>query len=189
LLLALPLLGALWATVVGALILLDGRRDDAPRSDAIVVLGAAQYNGVPSPVFRARLDHALELYEAGKAPLIIVAGGKMRGDRYTEGAAGARYLRREGVPEGALLAVGVGRDTRASLRAVAEAARPRGVRSTLIVSDPFHIYRSRQIASDLGFEAHGSPTRSSPIGDDAGLQLRYTIREVLAYTAYALGLD
>lgn len=177
-------LGLLWTLFIAARVELSGRRDDAPRSDAIVVLGSAQYQGTPSPVFQARLDHALRLYQAGRAPLVVVAGAGLDGDLYTEGTAGADYLRAHGVPKRALLAVGSGDNTHTSLQAVARALNGRKLDSVILVSDRFHMFRSLRIASDLGLSAHGSPTTTSPIDGDPPARLRYTLREVVAYTAY-----
>ncbi len=185
-LLLLTLAGLLWMLVLAGRIELTGRRDDDARADAVVVLGAAQYRGMPSPVFAARLDHALALYEAGKAPLVIVAGGREDGDRYTEAAAGVRYLNSNGVPAGSLLAVGRGDDTLSSLQAVAAAARRRDISSVLLVSDRFHMERSLRMATDLGLRAYGSPTATSPVEEKPASRLRYTLREVAALTAYLL---
>lgn len=186
LLLGIGALGLLWVLFVVLRIELAGRRDDAVSSDAIVVLGAAQYNGTPSPVFRARLDHALGLYEAGKAPLVIVAGGKQDGDAYTEASAGVAYLQKRGVSADALLPVGAGNNTLASMRAVNETLGRKKLSSVVLVSDRFHMLRSLQMASDLGIVAHGSPTTTSPIQNKLASRLRHTLREVGAYTSYML---
>ncbi len=185
-LLLLTLAGLLWMLVLAGRIELTGRRDDDARADAVVVLEAAQYRGMPSPVFAARLDHALALYEEGKAPLVIVAGGREDGDRYTEAAAGVRYLNSNGVPAGKLLAVGRGDDTLSSLQAVAAAARRREISSVLLVSDRFHMERSLRMATDLGLRAYGSPTTTSPVEEKPASRLRYTLREVAALMVYLL---
>jgi uncharacterized SAM-binding protein YcdF (DUF218 family) len=186
LVLGVLLAGVLWTLFVAVRIEVAGRTDDAVPSDAVVVLGAAQYQGTPSPVFKARLDHALDLYRRGIAPLVVVAGGKLEGDRYTEAAAGTRYLHSRGVPQSALLAVGEGNNTLESLQAVARALRRRDAGSVVLVSDRSHMLRSLSMASDLGLEAHGSPTTTSPIDDRTASRLRYLAREIAAYTYYRL---
>lgn len=139
------------------------RADDARPSDAIVVLGAAQYDGTPSPAFAARLDHARELYREGIAPLVVVTGGKQPGDRFTEAAAGADYLIARGVPDDAILRETTSRSSWESLQASARFLFPRGVRRVVLVSDPFHSLRVRLTAEEIGFDAVTSPTRTSPI--------------------------
>lgn len=139
------------------------RSDDTRRSDAIVVLGAAQYDGTPSPAFAARLDHARELFERGVAPLVVVTGGKQPGDRFTEAAVGADYLVARGVPEDAILRETTSRNSWESLQASARFLFPRGARRVVLVSDPFHSLRVRLTAEEIGFDAVTSPTRTSPI--------------------------
>lgn len=186
--LAIILLPILWLVGLGTAIFVVGQHEDLTPSDAIVVLGAAQYQGRPSPVFKARLDHAYSLYRSGKAPVVIVTGGKQPGDLYTEGQSGVRYLRNKGIPQSHLLAVGEGHNTLDSLRAVADAMKQRQIGAALIVSDRFHVLRSMKMASDFGLEVHGAPT-SSPIERDRGTHALYLLREVAAYTAYVLGLE
>ena len=139
------------------------RSDDTRSSDAIVVLGAAQYDGRPSAVFRARLDHASDLYREGVAPLVVVTGGKQAGDRFTEAGAGADYLLAHGVPDAAILRETTSRNSWESLRASARFLFGRGVRRVVLVSDPFHSLRIRLTADEIGFDAVTSPTRTSPI--------------------------
>lgn len=183
---AVVLAGVLWTLFVFARVEIASRQDDAVPADAIVVLGTAQYQGTPSSIFQARLDHAYRLYENGTAPLVVIAGGKQEGDKYTEASAGAQYLRELGVPREALLPVGKGDSTLSSLEAVAGQLERRQLESVVLVSDPFHMYRSMEMAADLGLEVHGSPTTTSPVQDRPAAQLRYTLREVAAYTVYAL---
>jgi len=180
------LLGAGWLLFIAVRVEAVGRRDDAAQSDAIVVLGTAQYQGTPSPVFQSRLDHAADLYRRGLAPLIVVAGGKQEGDLYTEAAAGTRYLEANGVPREALLAVAEGNDTLTSLRGVARELRERQLRSVVLVSDRRHIFRSRAMTSGLRLQPRSSPTNNSPAEGTAILRVRYTAREVAAYTKYLL---
>lgn len=151
-----------------------GRGDEARSVDAIVVLGAAQYDGRPSPQLRTRLDHAITLWQQGRAPLIIVAGGKQDADRFTEAEVEAKYLEAAAVPAIAIALENVGRTTRESLLGVREILVARGLHSLLIVTDPYHALRARLIAQDLGMEAFVSPTRSSPVqgSDDVIRHLR-----------------
>ena len=141
----------------------SARSDEARRADAIVVLGAAQYDGRPSPVLAARLDHALLLWRAGYAPRIVVTGGKRAGDRFTEATASADYLIARGVPDGAILREVQGKTTWESLAATARILRNRGLESVLVVSDPYHSLRARETARELGLDAHASPTLTSPV--------------------------
>ncbi|MEX2254635.1 MAG: YdcF family protein [Acidimicrobiia bacterium] len=137
--------------------------DDRTKTQAIIVLGAAQYDGRPTEVFRARLDHAVELWREGVAPTIVVTGGKQAGDRFTEAGAGADYLHRFGVPDDQIIRETTSRNSWESLAASARILQNRGIEKVTLVSDPFHMLRIRRIAEELGFEAHTSPTRSSPI--------------------------
>jgi uncharacterized SAM-binding protein YcdF (DUF218 family) len=139
------------------------RGDDTRRSEAIVVLGAAQYNGRPSTVFKARLDHAAELYHDRVAPLIVVTGGKQVGDQFTEATSGANYLHGKGVPDAAILRETTSRTSWESLSAAARVLQNRGEKDVVLVSDPFHALRIRSIANELGLDAVTSPTRTSPI--------------------------
>ncbi len=140
------------------------RSDDTRTSQAIIVLGAAQYNGRPTEVYRARLDHAADLYQRGVAPTVVVTGGKQPGDKFTEAEAGADYLHGKGVPDGAILRETTGRSSWESLAASARFLQQRDIRRVVLVSDPFHSLRIRLIAGELGFDAVTSPTRTSPIG-------------------------
>jgi uncharacterized SAM-binding protein YcdF (DUF218 family) len=143
------------------------------------VLGAAQYNGRPSPVFRARLNHALGLYREGLAPLVVVTGGVGRGDTMSEALVGERYLRTQGIPDSAVAAAGEGRTTKTSMTAVAAWLRPRHITRVILVSDPFHMFRLRLEARRTELEAFTSPTESSPISDNPDLELRYLLAEGL----------
>ena len=176
------------AVLVGAFATLriwqQGDRDEERPADAIVVLGAAQYDGRPSPVFAARLEHAVALYRAGVAPRFVVTGGKRSGDRTTEAAVAREYAIAHGVPRSAIFGEDEAHNTLDSLRAVAGELRERGLRSAVLVSDPTHIYRVLRIASDLGLEAYGSPTRSSPVEADLERRLRATAHELGALLVY-----
>lgn len=160
------------------------RVDDRTTADAIVVLGAAQYDGVPTPVFQSRLEHAATLYEEGVAPQIITVGGNQPGDRFTEAGAGRAYLTELGVPPTAILAVETGTNTVGSLEAVALTVRDQGGSSVVLVSDPTHSYRSRMMARDAGLDAWTSPTRQGPAVWTRENQITSIIRETGAVLWY-----
>jgi uncharacterized SAM-binding protein YcdF (DUF218 family) len=162
------------------------RIDDRRSVDAVVVLGAAQYDGEPSSIFAARLRHAQQLYEDGMAPRIVTTGGGRAGDAYTEAAAARRYLVARGVPASDVVAVPVGSDTLGSLEAVAARAKQDGWSTALVVSDPWHSLRARQMARDSGLEAWTSPTRSGPVVQTRETQARYIVRETGAMLYYRL---
>lgn len=151
--------------------------DDRRPSQAIIVLGAAQYNGTPSSVFKARLDHAYLLWKEQIAPTIVVTGGKLPGDQFTEAGAGAAYLHKLGVPDTAILRETTSHSSWESLAASARFLQDQGIRRVVLVSDPFHSLRIQLIADELGFDAVTSPTRTSPI---SGLDewLRYASEAV-----------
>lgn len=159
--------------------------DGARQADAIVVLGAAQYDGRPSPVLRARIDHALALWRAGYAPVLIFTGGTGSGDTTSEAAVSASYARRRGVPDNAMLLETEGRTTAASMRSVSEMLRVRGGTTAILVSDPFHMLRLWILARRFGMQAATSPTRTSPISEsvrvDAGYIFSESVKAPLAY--------
>jgi uncharacterized SAM-binding protein YcdF (DUF218 family) len=134
--------------------------DGAREADAIIVLGAAQWNGQPSPVLQERLDHALELYQAGLAPLVVLTGGKQEADTFTEATTGYNYLRERGVPDEALLKEVDGTSTWDSLRAAERFLSEQGVEDVVLVTDDYHAYRVEAIAEEVGFDASVSPTDS-----------------------------
>ena len=142
---------------------LASRRDDARPSQAIIVLGAAQYNGHPSPVLAARLDHAIDLYRRHIAPVVVVTGGRQPGDPYTEAGVGADYLHEHGIQDRAILRETTGRTSWESLEAAARFLKSRGMIRVVLVSDPYHSARISAIAHDVGLDAVTSPTRTSPI--------------------------
>ena len=172
----LGLLMAAWLVVVVA-IYAYGRRDNTRPADAIVVLGAAQYDGRPSPVLQARLDHAVELYRRGVAERIITTGGTAPGDTVSEAVAARRYAVRQGIPADAILTERSGQRSSESIAAVAGLLDARGLRSAVLVSDPFHMLRLRLIAGWHGIDAHTSPTRSSPISRNPREEWRHMVRE------------
>ena len=137
--------------------------DNRRPSQAIIVLGAAQYNGRPTDVFKARLDHAAALYHEGVAPLVVVTGGKQPGDQFTEAGTGAVYLHAKGIPDANILRETTSHNSWESLAASARFLHQRGIKTVVLVSDPFHSLRIRLTAEELGFDAVTSPTRTSPI--------------------------
>jgi uncharacterized SAM-binding protein YcdF (DUF218 family) len=190
------------ATLVFVLILLGGafawcrwvyvqiesyaKQDQAAPADAIGVLGAAEYDGRPSPVYRARLDHALELYHRGIAPLIITLGGP-GGDQFTEGSVGEDYLISKGVPEQAIIAETESRNTEESARRIAVIARVNGLHRLVVVSDDTHMFRIHAICAAEGLDVLTSP-RPRPAVDDRTLEAERIAHEILSYTFWRLHL-
>ncbi len=160
------------------------RGDDRTRSDAIVVLGASQFDGRPSSVLEARLEHARTLFGDGVAPRLLTVGGGRPGDRFTEAEAGERYLRARGVDRSRILAIGEGGDTLQSLQALERVMDDRGWTSVVLVTDPWHSLRTRTMARDLGLQAVTSPTRAGPSVRTRETELRYIARETAAYLYY-----
>jgi uncharacterized SAM-binding protein YcdF (DUF218 family) len=155
------------------------RRDERRPADAIVVLGAAQYNGRPSPVLKARLDHAVELYRAGLAPAVVVTGGIGTGDRVSEATVGHRYLRGLAVPDSAIIVRPDGRTTDESMYSVSEWMHGRELVRAILVSDPFHMARLRIEARRADIQAFTSPTRTSPIVQGSRTEAGYLALEAL----------
>jgi len=152
------------------------RRDAAHRADAIVVLGAAQYNGRPSPVLRERLNHAADLFHRGVAPVLVVTGGTGTGDTVSEAVVAQRYLvGARNVPRRAVIVVAAGRSSDVSLRAAADTLGDS--RRVVLVSDGFHLLRLGIIAQDLGLEASGSPAPNSPIRRNRRREALYLLAE------------
>ncbi len=165
-----------WALCVAA-IHLWGRRSETPKSDAIVVLGAAQYDGRPSPVLKARLDHAVSLYQRGVAPVIIMTGGQAPGDTVSEAVVSRRYAMRQGVPAAAILTERGGMTTVESMKSVGRLMRSREMDTAVLVSDPFHMLRLKLLARQVGFQGYTSPTRTSPISRNQAEERKHLIRE------------
>lgn len=160
--------------------------DQAARADAIGVLGAAEYDGRPSPVYRARLDHALVLYHRGIAPLIITLGGP-GGDQYTEGSVGREYLMSKGVPESAIIAETESINTEESARRIAVIARANKLRRIVVVSDDTHMFRIHAICAADGLDVLTSPRPRPPIEETAQKDERVA-HEILSYTFWRLHL-
>ena len=169
---------ALWVISATA-VLIWASRDEARPAQAIVVLGAAQYAGKPSPVLRARLDHALDLWNRHLSALLILTGGTGSGDTTSEAAVGRTYARKHGVPDSAILVENEGRTTSESMRAVAGMLEVRGLQTALLVSDPFHMLRLRILARRFGFTPYTSPTRTSPISPNREERWKYILSESL----------
>ncbi len=146
-----------------AQVITTGRGDEARAVDAIVVLGAAQYDGRPSPQLGARLDHVVDLWQLGLAPLVVVTGGKIPGDRFTEAEASAKYLIERGVPDAAIVLENAGSTTVESLDSVAAMFLPNNELHVLLVTDPYHALRSKLVADEVGLVANVSPTPYSVV--------------------------
>lgn len=159
-------------------------RDEAAPADAICVFGAAEYDGRPSPVYRARLDHALELYRRGIASLIITLGGP-GGDQYTEGSVGRDYLESKGIPEEDIIAETESKNTEESAERVAVIARANGLRRLVIVSDGTHLFRIHAICAAEGLDVLTSP-RTEPAVEDRTLEAERLVHEILSYTAWRM---
>jgi len=158
-------------------IYMQARSAEFTQVDAIIVLGTAQYNGVPSPDLKARLDEALAAYEEGLAPYIIVTGGKIEGDAYTEAETGLIYLTDNGVPTSAILMEDQGRDSWQSMQGAAEILNARELERVLIISDGFHLFRLKVMARELGFTAFGRAASDSPIRRNGSSEFNYVLRE------------
>ncbi len=161
-------------------------QDQAAASDAIAVFGAAEYDGRPSPVYRARLDHALQLYHRGTAPLIVTLGGN-GGDQYSEGAVGREYLEGQGIPEEAIIAETESRNTEDSARRIAVIARANGLKRLVIVSDGTHLFRIHAICAAYGLDVLTSP-RPRPAVEDSSQQFARIFHEILSYSLWRLHL-
>ncbi|GAC1650936.1 MAG: YdcF family protein [Gemmatimonadaceae bacterium] len=167
---------SIWA-ISAAAVLAWGWRDDARPSAAIVVLGAAQYVGRPSPVLRARLDHAIDLYQRQLAPTLVLTGGMGEGDTTSEAAVGRRYAMRRGIPDDAIVLENHGRTTSESMRAVATLMHAQSSHGVILVSDPFHMLRLSILARRYGLDPSTSPTRTSPISRNPGERWKYVLSE------------
>lgn len=184
-----------WGIVGGAAVLgytayrinAQGDRDEQRPADAIVVLGAAQFNGIPSDVFEARLRHAVDLWKAGIAPYFVVTGGKLPGDRTTEGATAKAWAIAHGVPASKIIGEFEGRNTIESLEAVSALFRQYRLTSAVFVSDETHMLRVIRMATDLGIEAYGSPTRTSPSDSDPARRQKAMVHEIAGLVAYFVG--
>lgn len=161
-------------------------RDEAQRADVIIVLGAAEYRGRPSPVLRARLDHALDLYRRGLAPRILTTGGAGGDPIFTEGGVGRSYLVNKGVPSESIVVEPEGESTVYSIAAASEILRRMGLQSAIVVSDGYHIYRVKKMLQANGLKVYGSPRPEKP---DRGLHERWLyVKQAIGYVLWSLGV-
>lgn len=187
---AYAVLAALASWIITVLaVVIWGARDMARPADAIVVLGAAQYAGRPSPVLKARLDHALDLWKRGLAKRLVLTGGRGTGDTISEADVGRRYALKAGVADSAILLENEGRTTNASFAAVAQIMAEEQLERAILVSDPFHMLRLQIVARRFGVESVTSPTRTSPISANRLEALAYVMSESVKVPAtIVLGL-
>jgi uncharacterized SAM-binding protein YcdF (DUF218 family) len=164
----------------------QGSRDEATQADAIIVLGAAQWDGQPSPVLKARLDHAISLYNKGLAPSVILTGGVGEGEQLSEAEVSKNYITRSSIPDSAILTEQKGQTSLHSIRAAKQIMDECGMESAILVSDPFHMLRILKMAKDCGIQAYGSPTRTSPISKNRWVEFKYVVRECVFYLKYLL---
>lgn len=166
----------------------QARKDEARPADAIVIFGAAQYNGTPSPVLKARLDHAFDLEERGLAPIVITTGGSGGDPHFTEAGVGSDYLVQRGLAEGKILSETQGETTYESARAVAKLLKKRHAKTCLVVSDGFHLYRIKRMFAAQGITAYGSPAPASPIEADPFQRVLHSWRETFISTLWYVGI-
>jgi uncharacterized SAM-binding protein YcdF (DUF218 family) len=166
----------LWGASMGA-VLLYSWIDQAQPAGSIVVLGAAQYDGKPSPVLRARLDHGIDLYKRQMGKILVLTGGRGYGDTTSEAAVGRSYARKHGIPDTVIFLEDKGRTTRESMLGVAEILESKGIRTAILVSDPFHMLRLSITGRRFGMIPYTSPTRTSPISPNREKQWRYMLGE------------
>jgi uncharacterized SAM-binding protein YcdF (DUF218 family) len=188
---AIALLGAIAFTAVkihkiAGEIQQQSMLDEARPADAIIVLGAAEYRGKPSPVLEARLNHALYLYLEGMAPRIITTGGAGGDPVFTEGSVGRAYLTDRGVPPEAIVVEREAESTAQSVAAVAEIMRRMNLQSAIVVSDGYHIFRVKRMLESSGLQVYGSPRPSAPSGGWRERWLYY--RQAVGYLLWKLGI-
>ncbi|HEX6232887.1 MAG TPA: YdcF family protein [Jiangellaceae bacterium] len=176
----------LWVVSVPIRVWWDARGEDHRPSDAIIVLGAAQYNGRPSPVLEARLRKARSLWEEGVAEAIVTVGGGADGDVTTEAEAGREWLISNGVSSDAVVAVASGNNTQTSLEAVGETFGENDWKTAVLVTDPWHTFRAKAMARSSGIDPVSAPARSGPVVQTRETQARYILRESLAYYRWRL---
>jgi uncharacterized SAM-binding protein YcdF (DUF218 family) len=161
-------------------------RDEAKVADAIVVLGAAQYNGRPSPVLKARLDHAFDLYTRGYAQAIITTGGYGPDPNFSEAHVSTQYLVKRGIDPSRIVTDQGGGTSYDSIQAAAGLMQAKGWKAALVVSDGFHLYRLKRMFEDKGILAYTSPAPNSPIEVASSQRLWHSLREVLLFSVYRL---
>ncbi len=175
---------ALWFHWLDVQIHQAAATDQADKADVICVFGAAEYNGRPSPVLRARLQHALDLYRRGLAPVILTLGGSAPGDIYSEGSVGESFLRASGVPSSAIIAETESRTTEESVQHALAIARENHFRRIIVVSDPAHVFRIQSIFASYGVQVFASPRELIRDGDIQEFDTREIVHEMLAYTLW-----
>jgi uncharacterized SAM-binding protein YcdF (DUF218 family) len=179
---------AIFMTFVSIRILHDAGLQNSHTADAIVVFGAAEYSGHPSPVFRARLDHAYDLFQQGAAPVVITTGGSAADPDFSEGGVGHDYLMRRGIPESRLIAETQGSDTASSAERVAVIMRTNGMSSCVAVSDAYHLFRIRKLLEHEAVQVYLSPRPESR--PHSTWQRGWAVlREAASYTAWKLHLS
>jgi uncharacterized SAM-binding protein YcdF (DUF218 family) len=188
-LLLLAAVGAmfLFFGLVGLRIVRAAAEAPVKKADVIIVFGAAEYAGRPSPVYRARLDHGYELFEKGMAPVVITTGGSALDPDFSEGGVGRDYLLRRGVPEQALIAETQGSDTAQSAARVANIMRANGMRSCIAVSDAYHVYRIRALLEHEGVQVELAPrpeSRPHPLRE----RFEAVMREAMSYLVWKMGM-
>ena len=160
--------------------------NEVQKADAIVVLGAAQWNGNPSPVFKSRLDHALNLYKSDYASKIILTGGIGKEESTSESSVGKKYLIQKGVGESVIYIEEQGHTTWQSLNQVAQIIKNQNLDSVILVSDGFHMMRLKKMSKDLNIKSLASPVKNSLIGKAKMVEFKYILREAVVYIAYLL---
>jgi len=178
----------LWLASIAVQVARTASLEEIHPADAIVVFGAAEYSGRPSPVLRARLDHAFDLYQSGIASVVITTGGAASDPTFSEGGVGKEYLQKRGIPEKALIAETQGSDTAQSAQRVAVIMRANGLHSCVAVSDPYHVFRIRKLLEHEGL----GPVYVAPRADSRphGRMQRSeaALREATSYLLWRLGI-
>jgi uncharacterized SAM-binding protein YcdF (DUF218 family) len=180
----LPLLILTYISVLYGLIRYAATRDDAQKADVIIVFGAAQYNGRPSPVYRARLDHTATLFRNNYAHRIVTTGGHGLDARFTEAEVGKKYLVKQNIPADCILTEQSGLTTLESVEKILAFLKLQNMNEVIAVSDGFHLFRIKQIFHDNRIVAYGSPVKNSPIESNFRSRVWASLREVFVYTAY-----
>lgn len=177
-----------YASVVYAMIRHQARHDNAQPADFIIVLGAAQYNGRPSPVFKARLDHTVHLFNQKYAARIITTGGHGLDRNFTEAGVARDYLTKHGIAESAIQVDSNGETTLQSVRSIKRLLMAANAHSCIVVSDGFHLFRLKMVFEDEGIQAYVSPDPGSPIENSPAARFWFSLREVMVFTAYKIGI-
>ena len=181
----LVVLAITWLLVICAGIAAQSSKDEANSADAIVVFGAAEYAGRPSPVYRARLDHAFDLFQRGIAPVVITSGGAAADPRYSEGGVGHDYLMHRGIPDSNLIAETQGSDTAQSAERIGVIMRANRMGSCVAVSDAYHVFRIRKLLEHEGLQVYGSP-RPDSRPHSFWQRAQAVLREAFSYLVWKL---